>query len=462
MAPEITDVTVSAGTQSAVVTFRVSGGDANSCGVNLSEETPGASVLRVQGTLDDGVAKVTLSRLTANTTYNIIPWADNGKFEIKGEEHSFTTEALPEVRIYDCVCYGETATSGSVSFKYTAPERVLAACVWYWPATANGINDAAALKFPVMVSMTGEITLTISGLNQSSTYCVQPFIYTEDCEIAGEIKQFSTPSSGVDFSWLSISNDDFISHVILMKFAVKNHTGYTLQLYYFIQEGDRITYDENTFVVSSWNEAWVDIASESIINASYSFAKSETQYTIKLFAKAFGYVGLEYIGPSITFTTGCEDERCASHYLRTWSKYISDWVTWELNSTCVPDPVFRQYLLDHFDTDHDGTLSIDEANSVKHINCQNMGITSLLGIERFQNIVSINCSGNPISEIDLTFTSYSGSGDLVSNTARAMFLKEFIALDMNDADGNNLLKHVVLGKGSANIKVPNDCIVEKF
>lgn len=457
-APEITDVTVSAGPQRAEVTFRVSGGDASSCGVNLSEGVPGASVLRVEGTLNEGVAEVTLSRLTASTTYHFIPWADNGKFEIKGEEHSFTTEKLPEVRIFDFVCHKATSSSVSVSFKYTAPERVVAACVWCWPST-GGINDASARRIPAAVSMTGEISLSISGLDQNSTYCAQPFIYTEEGEIAGEIQQFSTIASGVEFSWVSISNDDFISHVILMSFGVKNHTKKNLSLFYFIQEGDQITYDENTFVVTSWPNCWVNSQSESLQQADYFFANSETRYTIKPFGRLSDSTE-EYLGPSITFTTGSEDERCASHYLMGWNNTENAWMSWRFNSTYVPDPIFRQYLLDHFDTDHDGTLSINEANSVRHIDCQNLGIASLQGIERFQNIVSINCSGNPISEIDLTFNFSFGSTGSLSVCVRPMFLKEFIALEMNDADGNNVLKHVILGDGSANIKIPNDCLLE--
>ena len=51
-----------------------------------------------------------------------------------------------------------------------------------------------------------------------------------------------------------------------------------------------------------------------------------------------------------------------------------------------PDPAFRQCVLEYFDFDGDGMVSDDEAAHATVIFCQEAGIVSLKGIERFPNL----------------------------------------------------------------------------
>ena len=52
----------------------------------------------------------------------------------------------------------------------------------------------------------------------------------------------------------------------------------------------------------------------------------------------------------------------------------------------IPDPVFRKYLLDNFDSDHDGSLSRKEAKSVYVMEVHTDSVESLAGIEFFPNL----------------------------------------------------------------------------
>ena len=67
----------------------------------------------------------------------------------------------------------------------------------------------------------------------------------------------------------------------------------------------------------------------------------------------------------------------------------------------IPDANFKAYLLENFDTNKDGNISVAEAKAVKEINCYYKNIESLDGIERFLNLASLNCSNNQLSELDV-------------------------------------------------------------
>lgn len=438
-APEITEVTVTAEAQSAMISFRVDKGKATACGVNLSEDTPGASVLRVEGSLNEGLAEVKLSHLTAGSSYCFTPWAENGKFEIKGEEQRFSTKPLADVRIYDFLCYSPTVSTISFSFQYTAPERVVSASLWYWPADAAGISDPAAHQLPLIASSAGKISGSLSGLQQNTAYCAQPFIYTEAGYIAGDVQQFSTSSGNISVLWDDLHSIDTIPHVIIINFSVIDHSGQnTPKAYFMVQEGDRITYDENTLI-----DGPHDVSGR--LRVMYLFAKSGTQYTVLPFVRSGQD---DILGTPRTLTTGIGVEKSIKRsYCRIWE--------FKRN---VKDAALRKYLLESFDTDQDGTLNNNEINDVKHIDCRYRGIKSLEGLSRFQNVISIDCSGNPIQEIDLIFRN-----DIFGwcNYCAPRYLKSFTALDMKDSEGHNTLKYLVIGKHTnTKVTVPEECVVQ--
>ena len=67
-----------------------------------------------------------------------------------------------------------------------------------------------------------------------------------------------------------------------------------------------------------------------------------------------------------------------------------------------PDKVFKKYLIDNFDKDNDGEISLTEALSITKVLCPKMGIKTIAGIEFFSNLKVLDCSRNEIEQIDIS------------------------------------------------------------
>ena len=66
------------------------------------------------------------------------------------------------------------------------------------------------------------------------------------------------------------------------------------------------------------------------------------------------------------------------------------------------DANFKAYILENFDLDKDGSLSLSEALKIKKIDCSDKQIFSLSGIETFENLEFLDCSNNQIGELELS------------------------------------------------------------
>ncbi|MCQ2209870.1 MAG: leucine-rich repeat domain-containing protein [Paludibacteraceae bacterium] len=73
-----------------------------------------------------------------------------------------------------------------------------------------------------------------------------------------------------------------------------------------------------------------------------------------------------------------------------------------IDETTFPDGKFGLYVTTYFDTDQDGYLSASEILAVTEIDCSNMEITWLNGIEYFIKLENLTCIENSISVLDLT------------------------------------------------------------
>ena len=98
------------------------------------------------------------------------------------------------------------------------------------------------------------------------------------------------------------------------------------------------------------------------------------------------------------------------------------------------DPVFMQYVKDHFDTDDDGYLSNEEIEKVTEINVSGTvsadgGITSLEGIEIFTELLTLRCEYNA----GLTSLDVSGNAKLSYLTCA------FTQIDELNVDNNTAL-----------------------
>ena len=72
-----------------------------------------------------------------------------------------------------------------------------------------------------------------------------------------------------------------------------------------------------------------------------------------------------------------------------------------INSTNFPDSVFRDYV-SRFDTNSDGALSYSEIAQVTEMDLSALGISDFTGIEFFTELTDLNCSFNPIINLDVS------------------------------------------------------------
>ena len=81
------------------------------------------------------------------------------------------------------------------------------------------------------------------------------------------------------------------------------------------------------------------------------------------------------------------------------SVYDSAPFMYESTEVGIPDPVFREFLLLHYDRNKDGILSTTEANTIANLVVPSMGISSLEGIESMTHLKSLDCGYNNLSTL---------------------------------------------------------------
>ena len=67
-----------------------------------------------------------------------------------------------------------------------------------------------------------------------------------------------------------------------------------------------------------------------------------------------------------------------------------------------PDEIFREYIREKFDEDGNNRLDPEEIASVKSITIKDKGCSSLKGIRFFTEVEQIDCSGNNLTELDVS------------------------------------------------------------
>ena len=72
----------------------------------------------------------------------------------------------------------------------------------------------------------------------------------------------------------------------------------------------------------------------------------------------------------------------------------------EVKGIDIPDPYFKRYLLDKFDSNGDGILSEEEGLIIRKIDVVTDKISSMRGIEYFKNLDSLICRGADVYEYD--------------------------------------------------------------
>lgn len=73
-----------------------------------------------------------------------------------------------------------------------------------------------------------------------------------------------------------------------------------------------------------------------------------------------------------------------------------------LDEATFPDAAFRTLLAETADVNGDSRLSALELRHVSELNCSNLGIADLTGIEYFTALVALNCENNKLTALDVS------------------------------------------------------------
>ena len=126
-----------------------------------------------------------------------------------------------------------------------------------------------------------------------------------------------------------------------------------------------------------------------------------------------------------------------------------------------PDSYFRNYVLKSCDTDSDTKLSESEISAITKISVNSSEITSLKGIEYFTSLTTLECSGNHISELDLSKNLLLTKLDCSNNKITNLNISRNIALtELNCSNTSpsklDLSHNVLLTKlNCSHAKLPN-------
>ena len=117
----------------------------------------------------------------------------------------------------------------------------------------------------------------------------------------------------------------------------------------------------------------------------------------------------------------------------------------ELMELAFPDPIFRQYVLDNFDTDEDGKISKEEALQVTKIDCQSKSIESLDGVQYFRYLNTLSCYSNQLTSLDVSGCIALTKLECYSNQLTSLDLSKNTALTSLDCHNNQLTSLDVSG-----------------
>lgn len=113
------------------------------------------------------------------------------------------------------------------------------------------------------------------------------------------------------------------------------------------------------------------------------------------------------------------------------SGYQADYITFE-------DKLFKEVLVELYDSNEDGEIDAREALNVTDIVCSGKSIYSLKGVERLANLKTLDCSNNSIVELDLTANSELTSLKCHSNSLVELNISGLEKLTYLDCKSNSL------------------------
>lgn len=113
-------------------------------------------------------------------------------------------------------------------------------------------------------------------------------------------------------------------------------------------------------------------------------------------------------------------------------------VPWTTDVISFADAGFKAYCVENFDTDGDGEISEDEAKGVTAIDCSLANLTSLVGIEYFSNLETIDVSCNKLTSLDLSNSPKLTQVLVNNNSLQSLTLSGLSKLVTLDCSSNKL------------------------
>ena len=103
----------------------------------------------------------------------------------------------------------------------------------------------------------------------------------------------------------------------------------------------------------------------------------------------------EYASRSVIITVSDTNNKINQTITLTQSGYTPVYVN-------IPDATFLACLVESYDINGDGKIDQKEAKKVTSIDCSSKSISSLSGIEYFENLASLDCSKTQIASLDIS------------------------------------------------------------
>ena len=113
-------------------------------------------------------------------------------------------------------------------------------------------------------------------------------------------------------------------------------------------------------------------------------------------------------------------------------------VPWTTDVISFGDPLFKAYCVENFDSDGDGEITEDEAKAVTTISASMLNISSLIGIEYFSNLESIDVSFNKLETLDLSHSPKLETVLVNGNKLQSLGLSGLAAMTELDCSNNKL------------------------
>jgi Leucine-rich repeat (LRR) protein len=110
-----------------------------------------------------------------------------------------------------------------------------------------------------------------------------------------------------------------------------------------------------------------------------------------------------------------------------------------IDATNFPDPNFRKIVAaKDIDTNKDGILSAEEMDAVWMLDVENKGIADLTGVGNFPNLIALLCSGNTLTNLDISKNTKLVGLDCSNNRLTALNLSNNTVLSEVLCYGNDI------------------------